>query len=131
MAHTVAMGHDDLPPRKVVHVFTVEDRLRQLEALRDLCVRIAALLTEHGEVAKAGHFRMRADTAELLLSVGFVRSDLNDVGGQFPPGPWWLNPKATDFDAPREPWQDEMARLHAEASETAQELRATALLGDR
>ncbi len=131
MAHNVAMGHDELPPRTIEHVFTVEDRLRQLGALRDLCARITVLLTEHGDVPEAEQFRLRAETAERLLSVGFVRSDLNDVGGQFPPGPWWLNPKAADFNAPREPWQDEVARLHAEASETAQELRATATLSDR
>lgn len=125
------MGHDELAPRTVEHVFTVEDRLRQLGVLQERCARIAALLAEHGEVAEAELFRTRADAAERLLSVGFVRSDLNDVGGRFPPGPWWLNPKAAAFDAPREPWQDEMARLHAAARETAQKLRSTAILRDR
>jgi hypothetical protein len=122
------MGHGELPPRTIEHVFTVEDRVRQLGALRDLCARIAVLLTERGHVDDAEEFRARATTAERLLSDGFVRSDLNDVGGQFPPGPWWLTSKAADINAPREPWQDEVVRLHAEASETAQELRATATL---
>ena len=72
---------------------------------------------------------MRADHAEQLLTMGFARSDVNDVGSQFPAGPWWLNPKATDFDAPLEPWQDEVARLHAEATEVAQNLRAIGTLG--
>lgn len=131
MTHDVAMGKDELPPRTIEHVFTVNDRVRQLEALQDLCDRISLLLTEHGCAAEAEQFRVRAQTAARLLSVGFVRSDLNEVGGRFPPGPWWLNPKAADFDAPRERWQSEVARLHADAAETAQNLRATATLNDR
>ena len=131
MPHNVAMGQDELPPRTIEHVFTLGDRVRQLEALRGLCDRISVLLTEHGHAAEAGQFRVRAQTAERLLAVGFDRSDLNDVGGRFPPGPWWLNPKAADFDAPREPWQSEVSSLHADATETAQNLRATATLNDR
>lgn len=81
--------------------------------------------------ARASPQRETSETAERLVSVGFVRSDLNDVGGQFPSGPWWLNPKAADYNSAREPWRDEVARMHAEARETAQELRATATLRDR
>jgi hypothetical protein len=40
----------------------------------------------------------------------------------------WLNPKAADFNAPRQPWQEEIADLHHRAAATASDLRAVARL---
>jgi hypothetical protein len=124
------MAYDELPARAIEHVFTAEDRVQQLGTLARLCDRLANLLTEHGERAEGEQFRARAEAAQHLLSAGFARQDLNDVGGQFPTGPWWLNPKALDSGSPREPWQEEVATLHAEASTTATDLRAVATLTD-
>jgi hypothetical protein len=90
--------------------------------------RTCCLNTASG--AEGEQFRARAEAAQHLLSAGFARQDLNDVGGQFPTGPWWLNPKALDSGSPREPWQEEVATLHAEASTTATDLRAVATLTD-
>jgi len=44
-----------------------------------------------------------------------------------PGRPDWLNPKAADFDAWREPWQDEVALLDVAHREAALALR---VIGD-
>jgi hypothetical protein len=40
----------------------------------------------------------------------------------------WLNPKAVDFNGPREPWQEDIAKIHARAAQLALDLRAAATL---
>jgi len=46
----------------------------------------------------------------------------------FPDGAWWLNPKALDYNSPRDLWQDEVAWLHEHASAVALDLRSIATL---
>ncbi len=89
----------------------------------DVCIRLAEGFEGHDPLA-ATEFRERAERAESLLATGFDQADLNLLAGQFPMGAWWLNPKAQDYDAPREPWQDDVADLHHRGSALARELRS-------
>jgi hypothetical protein len=115
-------------PDAVQHVFTREDREAQLADLESLCSRLADAFAAHGGVRAAELFRARANTAGRLLAEGWTRSDLNELGGEFPDGAWWLNPKALDYDTPREAWQDDVAILHQHARMAALDLRAIATL---
>jgi hypothetical protein len=82
----------------------------------------------HGDMPAAELFRARAITASRLLAEGWTQADLNELGGEFPDGAWWLNPKALDYDAPREAWQNDVAILHEYARMAALDLRAIATL---
>lgn len=115
---------------RVEHVFTREDREAQLCDLESLCERIAVAFANHGDALAAELFAARSRAATRLLADGWDQADLNALGGQFPSVDW-LNPKYADFNGPREPWQDEVAKLHALASATASDLRAIATLYDR
>lgn len=117
-------GRDD----GVEHVFTQEDREAQLCDLEIACSQLADLLAEHGEIRSAELYRVRAQNAATLLANSFSRSDLNEVAGQFPEEPLWLDARALDYDAPRQPWQSEVARIHAQARRIAMDLRAVATL---
>jgi hypothetical protein len=118
-------------PDNVEHVFTREDREAQLADLESLCSRIADAFASHNDSRAADLFRDRADFASRLLAQGFTQADLNELGGGFPDGAWWLNPKGLDYSARREPWQDEVARLHELARSAAGDLRAIATLYPR
>ncbi|WP_162799454.1 hypothetical protein [Nocardioides sp. 616] len=112
----------------VEHVFTQEDREAQLCDLEIACTRLTDLLAEHGETRAAELYRVRAQNAATLLAVGFSKSELNEVAGQFPEEPLWLDARALDYDAPRQPWQSEVAQIHAQARKIAMDLRAIATL---
>jgi hypothetical protein len=112
-------------PRK----YTDAERRDQLEELARLCAAMAEALREHGETWPAGMYQERADLAERLLATGLDQGSLTELGARFPTAPHWLNAKAVDFGLAREPWQDEVAALHALASRLAMEVRATATLG--
>lgn len=112
----------------VEHVFTQEDREAQLCDLEIACGRMAELLASHGEVRAADLYRARAHNAAILLAQGFTKADLNAVAGQFPEEPFWLDARALDYHAPRQPWQSEVAQIHAQARKTAMDLRAVATL---
>jgi hypothetical protein len=118
----------ELPPREGEHVFTAEDRERQVAELLRLCDQLADALAAHGDPWQAELFRARANLARALQEHGLSRENLNELAGQFPDGPWWLNPKAADLNAPREPWQEEVADLHHRATAMASDLRAVARL---
>jgi hypothetical protein len=122
------MADHKLPPREVQHVFTTEDRERQVSELLRLCDQLADALAAHGDSWHAESFQARANLARALQEHGLSRENLNELGGQFPDGPLWLNPKAADFNAPREPWQEEIADLHRRAAATASDLRAVGRL---
>lgn len=102
------------------------ERRRQLGGLAGLCSSIAQALREHGETWSASAFEERAQLAQHCRTSGWDQQSLNQVGARFPTGPDWLNPKAVDFGRPREPWQEEVADLHARASRLALAVRATA-----
>ena len=106
--------------------YSDDERREQLGQLAGLCSALAAALTSHGDSWQASMFAGRAELANRLLRAGWDREALTTLSAQFPAGPDWLNPKAVDFGAPREPWQDEVAALHAQASRVALEVRAVA-----
>lgn len=110
------------------HAFTQADREAQLADLETLCGELAELYAANGETVTAAAFAERAEVAAALQQTGWVQADLNALGGQFPDGGWWLNPKAVDFNAPRLQWQEEAARLYPLAKATADDLRAIATL---
>jgi hypothetical protein len=112
----------------VEHVFTHQDREAQLADLEITCARMAEVLAEHGEVRAADLYRVRARNAGLLLSEGFSKADLNELAGQFPEEPVWLDPRAIDYNGPREPWQTEVAQRHAQARKIPMDLRAVSTL---
>lgn len=114
--------------REIEHVFTQADREAQLADLESLCSRLANLFASHGEPRAAELLRAKADRAAQLLREGFTQAHLNQLGGSFPDGAWWLNTKALDYDASREPWQEEVAALHSLARTVATNLRAIATL---
>ncbi len=105
--------------------------MSQLADLEVLCSELAQLYSENGDSNTAAAFSERSEQAASLQRTGWTRTDLNELGGQFPDGGWWLNPKAADFNAPRDPWQDEVARLYPLAKAVADDLRATATLYKR
>jgi hypothetical protein len=100
------------------------DRITQLTLLRAMCDQLADAFIVRSDPRSAELFRARADGASRLLADGFVQSDLNELGGQFPSGPAWLHPRAIDVSPLREPWQRQIARLHATATALAGELRS-------
>lgn len=105
--------------------------MAQLADLELLCGDLADLYAANGDSNSAAAFAERSERAASLQQTGWSRADLNELGGQFPDGGWWLNPKAADFNAPRQPWQDEVARIYPLAKATAGDLRATATLYKR
>jgi hypothetical protein len=117
--------------RLVEHPFTKPDREAQLADFEVLCGELAELYASHGESVTAAVFAERAQVAGELLQNGWTQADLNNLGGQFPDGGWWLNPKAADFNAPRQSWQEEAARLYPLAKAVADDLRAIATLYPR
>lgn len=106
--------------------YSDEDRRRQLGELGDLCSSIAEALRTNGDTRSASAFEERTQLAQRCLASGWDQRSLNDIGARFPSGPDWLNPKAVDFGSPREPWQEEVAVLHARASRLALAVRAVA-----
>jgi hypothetical protein len=113
---------------RVEHLWTHDDRLAQLADLESLCSRMAALFAAHRDSRAAELLSAKAAHAARLLHEGFEQPDLNALGGQFPDAAWWLNPKALDYNASREPWQDEVAQLHQHARAVALDLRSLATL---
>ncbi|WP_156224779.1 hypothetical protein [Pseudactinotalea suaedae] len=107
--------------------FSAGDRHSQMLELATSCERMGRILAAHGDVHFAAMFRCRAQFAEELIRSGYVKSDLDALGGSLPSGPEWLNPKAVDFGGRREPWHAEVAELHARALGVAARLRAVAL----
>ena len=106
--------------------YSDDERRQQLERLAGLSSAMSEALSLHGESWPASMFADRAELANRLLRAGWDREALTNLSAQFPACPDWLNPKAVDFGAPREPWQDEVAALHSRASRVALELRAVA-----
>jgi hypothetical protein len=121
------MARDDWPD-DVEHVFTNEDREAQLADLESLCGRMSDAFAANGDPRAAELLRAKSVHAAQLLAEGYSQADLNELGGEFPEGAWWLHPKALDYDNPREPWQDEVAMWHELARSTAGDLRAIATL---
>jgi hypothetical protein len=115
-------------PQQVEYVFTPEDRARQLADFVLLCRQMADAFAANGDPRAAELFRAKSSNAEQLLTEGFTQADLNEVGGEFPAGAWWLHPKALDYDNPREPWQDQIATWHEQAQSISGDLRAVAIL---
>lgn len=115
----------------VERAFSKSEREAQLARFETLCSKLADLYAVNGETYEAAAFAERAHRAAALQTAGWSQSDLNELGGQFPDGGWWLNPKDVDYGAPRLPWQHEVARLHPRAKATADDLRATATLHRR
>ena len=107
-------------------MYSDDERRHQLTQLAGLCSTISQALRAHGETWPASKFEERAELANRLVAAGWNRDSLTEASAQFPSGPGWLNPKGVDFGAPREPWQEEVAALHAQAARLALELRAVA-----
>ena len=118
----------DPPTDGVEHVWTQDDRVAQLADMESLCQRMADLFATHQDPRAAELMAAKASHAGRLLREGFTQADLNELGGQFPDGAWWLNPKALDYDNPRDPWQDEVAELHNHARAVAMDLRSVATM---
>jgi hypothetical protein len=114
--------------RTIEHVWTPEDRQRQLRTLESLCNQIADLFRANGDWDAAGLFRERAAIARSLLADGYTQADLNALAGGFPYGADWLHPTHPGYDDPRSPWQDQVASLHADATAVALDIRSIATL---
>jgi hypothetical protein len=117
-------------PKTIQHVWTPEDRQRQLRALESLCNRMADLFRANGDWYAAGLFRERAAMARRLLAYGYTQEDLNAVGASFPYGADWLHPRHPEFDDPRAPWQEQVASLHDHAAAVALDIRSIATLSE-
>lgn len=85
----------------VERAFWKSEREAQLARFETLCSKLAELYAVNGEICEAAAFAERAHRAAALQTAGWSQSDLNELGGQFPDGGWWLNPKAVDYGAPR------------------------------
>lgn len=103
-----------------------DERRRQVEELAKLCWSLAEILRAHGEEWPASMFAERAQAADRLIADGWDQAALTDLGARFPEGVEWLNPKAVDYGAARQPWQEEVAAIHAKARRLALDVRAVA-----
>jgi len=117
-------------PRTIGHVWTPEDRQRQLRSLEWLCEQIADLFRANGDWDAAGLFRARAAMATRLLTGGYTQVELNALGQGFPYGADWLRPTRPEYNRPRAPWQDELADLHDQATAVALDLASIATLAE-
>lgn len=113
---------------RIERVWTSDGREAHLADRECLCERMSALFAANGDSRAAELLGSRAAHAARLVRDGFEQADLNALGGEFPDGAWWLNPKALDDNAAREPWQDEVAELHGLARKVALDLRSVATL---
>jgi hypothetical protein len=110
------------------HVWTLAERMAQLAEFEHLCEGMARLFAANSDSDSAEPLQAAAAQARMLRADGFVQANLSDLGASYPSGPWWLNPKAMDYDAPRAAWQDEVARMHSVAWSLAINLRSLATL---
>ena len=117
---------NEVPASRVEHIWTLDDRVAQLADLESLSQRMAQAFGAHHEPRAAELMAGKAAHAARLLRDGFTQEDLNELGGEFPDGAWWLNPKALDYGAPRDRWQEEVAELHQHALAVAMDLRSVA-----
>jgi hypothetical protein len=101
------------------HRYSDDDRRNQLTEFAALCRTLAADLHAHGDSWPASLFDERAAHAERRLRDGWDQSRLNELDAGFPTGVEWLNPKAPDFNGPREPWQAAVAEAHERAAHLA------------
>lgn len=108
-------------------MFTHAERIVQLTAFADLCEQMARLLAAHGDQYRSTLFSERATRARDLPAAPFTKQDLDEVGGQFPDGPAWIDARA---ETRKQPWQDEFAVLYREAQKQAMNMRAVAMLKD-
>jgi hypothetical protein len=115
-----------MPPEDSVQVWTRAERLAQLADLRLLCQRMSDLFLTHRDPRAAELMAAKAAHAVQLLREGFTQADLNELGGEFPDGAWWLNPHSFGYHASRQPWQDQVASLRKRARAVALELRSIA-----
>lgn len=95
----------------------------QLAIVRRLSAEIADLYRANDAARLADQYTAMALAASELLASGFDQSALSSLSAMTPGRPDWLNAKAADFDARREPWQDEVASLDAEHRSAALNLR--------
>lgn len=107
--------------------FTEADRIAQLSEFADLCARLADAFSSHGEHHAAGLIGPLHDRALHVRDVGWQQKDLTELGGSYPECPVsWVDPRMADYQAPRESWQEDVARWHERARELSIELRAIA-----
>jgi hypothetical protein len=102
------------------------DRRAQLRTFADACSSASSLFSEHAAEDLARVYASLAREAERLLGDGFIDSDLRELGQSVPGRVPWMHPKYADFNASREPWQDEVADSVEAAERAALELRAVA-----
>jgi hypothetical protein len=123
------MGHVQRASKQA-HRARLDFRRReaQLADIESLCRRLSVLFAANRDSRAAELLSAKAAHAARLLRDGYTQSDLNELGGDFPDGAGWLNPKSLDYNAAREPWQDEVAQLHGLARALALDLRSTATL---
>lgn len=113
------MGHDAL--------VSDYERRSQVERVRELSAQISATYRANGATRLADQYEAMASAASLLLASSFDQSALSNLSAMTPGRPDWLNPKAADFGALREPWQGEVAGLDAAHRDAALDLR---VIGD-
>ncbi|MDO8388935.1 MAG: hypothetical protein Q7V57_00475 [Actinomycetota bacterium] len=99
------------------------DRRSEVERVRELSTQLSAAYRTNGVGHLADQYEYMASVASALLASTSDQPMLNNLSAMTPGGPDWLNPKAADFGALREPWQDEVAVLDAAHREAALELR--------
>jgi hypothetical protein len=110
----------------VPRYYTHDDRLGQLTALADACRRTGPLLIENG-YREVGQMCIElADAAEAMAVSGFAEGDLRPLTHAALRFPDWLHPKAADYNARREPWQDAVAEMVPRIRQAQLELRALA-----
>ena len=86
-----------------------EERVRQLEKVRDLASQISDQFRANGDTRSADLYADLGNGAVALLRDGFAQDDLNELSSLMPNDPWWLDPRAADYNAPRAQWQTQVA----------------------
>jgi hypothetical protein len=100
----------------VVRMYSLCDRVTQLRAFEDACAGAGALFSEHGPQDWGRAYTSVAHEVRRLLDGGFTEQDLREAAEAVPGRLPWLHPKYADYNAPREPWQDEVA-VHVEVAD--------------
>lgn len=95
-------------------------------ALAEACAGAGDLFGQHGPQDWGRAYRSVAAEARRLMVEDFGNEDLRELAVSVPGRLPWMHPKYADYNAPRQPWQEEAAQYVADAERLALELRSVA-----
>lgn len=105
--------------------YSATDRNEQLRRLASACHELAVLYEGRDGGLSAAYASINRRAEELRFEQP-QQARLDELATALPERPAWLHRKFADYQVPREPWQDEVARLRVDVERAAVELRSLA-----